>query len=126
MEKSIQTIAKRLPLMAAILGAGLAMANTSHSNATYKGYDDPVYFSFNGTPGQENITALWQEVSASDYSDLSCPGSKNGCGIVQNGATTTGTAPNRHPSSVPVTGTASNMTPIVDNTYTVDAQFKNE
>lgn len=81
--------------------------------------DSEYYFEFTGSHGNESNTSLWQELSANDYDDLSCPGLNAGCKIIT--LSVTGTAPNVHPSSVPVDV---NSKPTIGGT-TLDAEYKN-
>lgn len=57
------------------------------------------YYSFSGTPGQENDMSKWNQITADDYANLVCPtGNVEGCGI-QNSTNSAG-----HPTSVPLSG----------------------
>lgn len=79
MKISIKTIAKRLPLMAAILGAGLAMAQNSraqNNQASRIGNADYAWFTYDGS-GPEN--------SASNYTpgqDPECEDGSSTCSIL--------------------------------------------
>jgi hypothetical protein len=77
------------------------------------------YFQFMGTHGNESNTSLWQEISANDYDNLDCPGDVAGCKIIT--SSETGTAPNVHPTSVPVDA---NSKPLVTGT-TLEAAYRN-
>lgn len=81
--------------------------------------DPQFYFQFMGSHGNESNTSLWKEISSTDYADLDCPGQNAGCKIIS--SSVTGTAPNRHPSSVPV-DVNSKPTKV---SPTLDAEYKN-
>lgn len=75
----MQTIVKRLPLMAAILGAGLAMAQNSHvqDNQPIRiGNTDYAWFTYDGTGS---------EIATTNYNagqDTECTTGNNTCSIL--------------------------------------------
>lgn len=108
--------------VAVMLGLFLAVGTTAFKDikAPHKSNSDTqFYFQFTGSHGNESNTSLWQQISATDYDNLDCPGANAGCKIITSSAT--GMAPNVHPSSVPVDA---NSKPTVTGT-TLEAAYRN-
>lgn len=117
MKTRIQKIMKRLPLMAAILGAGLAMANSkpTHRPITVGQTQTVYYFSFSGSHGQEGTTANWNQVSQADFENSACDDGSAGCMIATTQVTGSGTL---RPQSVTVDASS---TP-VESAYVIQAK----
>lgn len=120
-----------IPVFAAIAAIAIAFGTMSFSpekvNDTEKKIAKaPVfanyYYQFTGSPGQEDDESLWQLISESDYLESTCNKNKNGCVIKT--ISSAGSAPS-HPALVPVSGSGSSMTPVVDGTNIAAAKFKN-
>ncbi|MBN8876912.1 MAG: hypothetical protein J0I32_05150 [Sphingobacteriales bacterium] len=80
------------------------------------------YYRFTGSPGQEDDESLWELISDVDFNNSTCDEEKNGCVIRTISSAATAPA---HPDLVPVSGTGSAMTPVIDNVNVNAAKFKN-
>lgn len=117
MKKNITGIvAVLLGILLAFGTSAFKQTNKHHKNVKA---DTEYYFQFMGSHGNESNPSLWKEISSTDYIDLDCPGQNEGCKIIS--SSVTGTAPNRHPSSVPVDVNSKPTTV----SPTLDAEYKN-
>lgn len=120
-----------VPLFAIIvslaIGLGsLAFSQKSNEKAKVQPDTEAVfanyYYRFTGNPGEEDNESLWELIDDEEFVESPCNQAKNGCVIKT--ISSTSPAPT-HPALVPVTGSGSAMTPVVDNTNIAAAKFLN-
>ena len=114
MKISIKTIAKRLPLMAAILGAGLAMASiTPYRNSKTSSY----FYEFMGNPSSQSEV---QDRTKYQRIDASCSESEGTlCGIFL----AHDAAPNGNPSASDFTPQESDLWTSAQSGSSTDASI---
>ncbi len=120
-----------VPLFAIIVSIAIGAGSIAFSQKSKKALPDlqeketvlnNYYYSFTGSPGQEDDETLWQLVTESFFNNSACDAEKNGCVIKT--ISSSSTAPT-HPAFVPVSGSGSAMTPVIDEQNIADARLKN-